>query len=197
VVSGGAKPGVRELQVVRALGPRGVAASVCAAQVDDPSRADHGYRPAVAALGESVAAVSAGACLRSPIPVEQDGSIACRLFELSASGPCACDATDGRASIALGDPAVRQLDPAGEAACGCELLQARGAAIRACQAGEQPVDGAGAALDGWCYVDATTSPADAPFLLACSEERPQTLRYVGAMSPTPHGRLVLGCFTDW
>jgi hypothetical protein len=75
-------------------------------------------------------------------------------------------------------------------------LQARGAAIAPCQAGEQPLDGSGAAIDGWCYVDASTSPADAPFLLACSEERRQTLRYVGGMSPTPHARLALGCFIE-
>jgi hypothetical protein len=47
---GKAYPGLRELQVLKGLGDQAVAASICPANVTDPTRADFGYRPAMAAL---------------------------------------------------------------------------------------------------------------------------------------------------
>jgi hypothetical protein len=51
-----AYPGLRQLNLIRDLGPQGVAASICPAQQDDPSRADYAYRPAIRALIERVGA---------------------------------------------------------------------------------------------------------------------------------------------
>jgi hypothetical protein len=45
-----ALPGVRELQVVQALGERAALGSVCAPIVDNPQQVTFGYRPAVDAL---------------------------------------------------------------------------------------------------------------------------------------------------
>ena len=45
-----AYPGLRELALLKSLGPQAVAASVCPAQLKDTSKADFGYRPAVNAL---------------------------------------------------------------------------------------------------------------------------------------------------
>jgi hypothetical protein len=47
-----AYPGLREIALLQRLGPRGVVASVCPAQLVDPAGSDFGYRPAVAALVE-------------------------------------------------------------------------------------------------------------------------------------------------
>jgi hypothetical protein len=47
-----AYPGLRELAVLKALGDQAVVASVCPAQLIDPSGSDFGYRPAMAALVE-------------------------------------------------------------------------------------------------------------------------------------------------
>jgi hypothetical protein len=45
-----AYPGLRELAVTRGLGAQGVAASICPAQLDDPSAADYGHRPMIESL---------------------------------------------------------------------------------------------------------------------------------------------------
>jgi hypothetical protein len=49
-----AYPGIRQLNVIRDLGPQGVASSICPTQQNDPSRADYAYRPAIGALIERV-----------------------------------------------------------------------------------------------------------------------------------------------
>ncbi|MGK3987632.1 hypothetical protein WME99_31615 [Sorangium sp. So ce136] len=40
-----AYPGIRELQLIQSLGDRGVAGSICPAQIEDTSSPDYGYRP--------------------------------------------------------------------------------------------------------------------------------------------------------
>ncbi|MEZ4293430.1 MAG: hypothetical protein R3B70_00515 [Polyangiaceae bacterium] len=47
-----AYPGIRHLAVLRDMGSQGVVASVCPAQVVDPSQPNFGYRPAMAAIVE-------------------------------------------------------------------------------------------------------------------------------------------------
>jgi len=50
-----AYPGTRVLGVARGLGERGVLGSICPAQVNDPSAADFGYRPAIQAVIDRMA----------------------------------------------------------------------------------------------------------------------------------------------
>ncbi|WP_438031677.1 hypothetical protein [Sorangium sp. So ce204] len=45
-----AYPGLRELQLIRSLGERGVAGSICPAQLADTTSADYGYRPIMNAV---------------------------------------------------------------------------------------------------------------------------------------------------
>ncbi|MFT3773662.1 MAG: hypothetical protein QM820_50450 [Minicystis sp.] len=45
-----AYPGIRQLNVIRDLGPQGVAGSICPVQQTDPTRADYAYRPSIQAL---------------------------------------------------------------------------------------------------------------------------------------------------
>ena len=47
---GKAYPGLRELRVLEGLGDQAIAASICPVNVTDSTRADFGYRPAIAAL---------------------------------------------------------------------------------------------------------------------------------------------------
>ncbi|NUQ76384.1 MAG: hypothetical protein HUU21_22835 [Polyangiaceae bacterium] len=49
-----AHPGLRQLSLLQKLGDQAVAASVCPAQLSDPSQADYGYRPAVSSLVERI-----------------------------------------------------------------------------------------------------------------------------------------------
>jgi hypothetical protein len=51
-VNAKAYPGIRPLQVLQALGERGVTASICAAQTSDMTGSDYAYRPAVNAFIE-------------------------------------------------------------------------------------------------------------------------------------------------
>lgn len=50
-----AYPGLRHLGVLKALGPRGVAGSICPAQLSNPSSPDFGYTPTVRTLVREVA----------------------------------------------------------------------------------------------------------------------------------------------
>jgi hypothetical protein len=45
-----AYPGIRELQVLKGLGDQAIVASICPANTTDPTRADFGYRPVIAAI---------------------------------------------------------------------------------------------------------------------------------------------------
>ncbi|WP_437302721.1 hypothetical protein [Sorangium sp. So ce388] len=45
-----AYPGIRELQLIKSLGDRGVAGSICPAQIEDASSPDYGYRPIMNAV---------------------------------------------------------------------------------------------------------------------------------------------------
>ncbi|MBW2452955.1 MAG: hypothetical protein JRI68_00510 [Deltaproteobacteria bacterium] len=49
-----AYPARRELQVLKGLGSQGVVGSICPAQLSDTGDADHGYRPTLAAIAETV-----------------------------------------------------------------------------------------------------------------------------------------------
>jgi hypothetical protein len=49
-----AYPGIRELQVLKAAGERGIAGSICPQQVSNPSAADYGYRPTMITLLEAI-----------------------------------------------------------------------------------------------------------------------------------------------
>ncbi|HEX3596614.1 MAG TPA: hypothetical protein VHU80_15995 [Polyangiaceae bacterium] len=40
-------PGLRELEVIKELGARGLAASICTRNTTDDSKQDFGYRPAI------------------------------------------------------------------------------------------------------------------------------------------------------
>jgi hypothetical protein len=55
----GARPGSRQLQVLKDLGDSAVVASVCARNTVDASRADFGYRPALGSLLERLETLDA------------------------------------------------------------------------------------------------------------------------------------------
>jgi hypothetical protein len=56
-VAAKAYPGLRELDLIKRLGDRAVASSVCPAQIDDASRLDYGYRPTMRAILDRVSAL--------------------------------------------------------------------------------------------------------------------------------------------
>jgi hypothetical protein len=68
--------------------------------------------------------------------------------------------------------------------CYCEIPQLTGAAAEACaSAVSEPVYSGGSQVDGFCYLDGTTSAYEA--LLACPPDQRHMLRLVGAGAPQP------------
>lgn len=76
-VKGKAYPTLRELAVAKALGASGIPASLCAIQLDDQSRDDYGYRPAVASILRGIERRT-GACLPRELErTRADGGVPC------------------------------------------------------------------------------------------------------------------------
>ena len=210
-----AYPGLRELEVLRDIGSQGITASVCPANVTSPEAPDFAYRPVVGAILERLQAFlgNGGSCLNQSLPVDESGRATCRLIEARAvpEGSCACDGAKGRRSIPSEDSGLLkaiEADPAAELyglSCFCELEQltntdAQGNATGALDACQEslagfPADASGEIVDGWCYVDATTTPVTGnPKLVKdCSETRKRTLRFVGKGAPKDGAKLYLTC----
>ena len=179
-----AYPGLRQLEVLKELGPQGIVASVCAAQVNDKARADYGYRPAVGALIDQLRTALRGQCLARELePV--DDQVSCLILEARrTNGACSCDAADARLPVSsVHMPAVDAAlaDENAETAgwdCFCEIPQLTGDALDACR--NEP-DGspvlASMEEGGWCYVDAQTGNAD--LFSSCPATEQRMIRFLG------------------
>ena len=186
-----------------AIGFAGVIASICPAQITDPTSRDYGYRPAVRALTDGIVKPlhppsPTGDCLDERLTTDAQGRVACTLIEVSRTGgSCPCDgparaplgqAAQCYAQAAKQSPDVQAAVPGAD--CFCEVTQSTGAALAACQnqASEPPVD-------GYCYIDAAASPPIGnPSLLApCMLTQKSMLRFVGAGSPAPNAAFIVGC----
>lgn len=134
-------------------------------------------------------------CLPRPLPIEEDGTAACKVFTASADASCSCDApnrapvTDAiraavrekaRTSQFCGEPDA----PACADLCVCEDLEASGDSLNGCLSGDE-TDG-----DGWCYV----SPPQGIGTLDISCEGPQArLRFLGSAAFTASEIGYLAC----
>ena len=116
-----AYPGIRELQVLQGLNDQAIVASICPANVTDPTRSDFGYRPAIAAL--------IGRCATAPRPMLSKGAVcrsgtkqvSCTLIEVFNPPPgssCDCDGDPGR-STATDDHLTAEMKALGSAAARC------------------------------------------------------------------------------
>src|SRR5215470_10939433 len=74
-------PGLRQLRVLKAIGPQGITASVCPAQMSDTTAADFGYRPAIGAIIDRLKTALGGQCLPRTLRLKSDGSIPCVILE--------------------------------------------------------------------------------------------------------------------
>ena len=195
-----AYPGLRQLEVLRALGTNSIVASICARNVDittRDTRPDFGYRPAMDAIVDRLKERLGGRCLPRALLTDAEGSVPCTLVETvpNPDKPCVCDASIAREPpVALVDALVRaelarQLgqpcgsdDPACNEACLCEVLQVQAAnpdpaeALRACREDENP-----SGVEGWCYIaNSERQQIGRPELVAeCPPTQRQILRFVG------------------
>jgi hypothetical protein len=213
-----AYPGIRELQVLKEYGAattNSIVASICARNVDDPDRADYGYRPAIGAIIDRLKEQLQDRCLPRPLALDGAGNVPCSIVEArrktNTTDACqACGSITARGDVnpqAL--PLLYQkMDQNGLCSgascssnyCLCEVLPARRsggiaadappnlAAEADCQTNEVVAD----ATDGWCYVDTTDpdNPVGSPALVAkCPATAKRKLRFVG------DGRLAGGSTT--
>jgi hypothetical protein len=194
-----AYPGLKELAIAKGMGDQGIAASICAKQLDDPSKSDYGYRPSVNALLDRLSQTLGEQCLTKQLTPNVQGQVSCAVLEARNTGsePCTCDAAVARTVVPEDDQCyqvVAEQDPRNAGAkwnCFCEITQTSGAALHACQTDVGPTPG-----DGFCYVDPTVP---APFtgnpalVKGCPEEDRRVLRFVGNGAPTPGATIFIGC----
>ena len=205
-----AYPGLRPLAVLRDLGDQGIVTSVCPAQLDDQSAAatDFGYRPAIAAIVDRLKQAFAGQCLSRTLIPDAEGNVPCVILEArNAGGQCACDPANARADIPAGSPKATMVelaknDPLAAKEvwdCFCEIVQTTGDARAACQNDvNNPPLVNGLPVNGWCYVDATTTPptGNAEIVAKCPDNEKRILRFVGAGEAVTGATLFISCSGD-
>ncbi|MCK6586305.1 MAG: hypothetical protein L6Q76_01845 [Polyangiaceae bacterium] len=197
-----AYPGLRQLDVLKELGPQGIVASVCAAQVNDKSRDDFGYRPAIGALVNQLKTALRGQCLARELePVDEQ--VSCLILEARRTGgACSCNAEDARQPVTNEHmPAVTAAlaDVNAESAgwdCFCEIPQLTGDALTACRT--EP-DGSPALMSiekdgGWCYVDAATGNAD--LVATCPSTERRMIRFLGNGEVQPSATAFITCSVE-
>ncbi len=167
----GAYPGTRFLQVAKTFSANvpgnAVVASICAPNLVDPAAPDYGYRPATAAIVDSLKVQLTGQCLPRILPTT-DGVAACVLLDArfaaqdrdgnkltnDAAQVAACRTCQGAGRRPLDPQVAASLTGSALAyECLCEIEQLAGDDLTACQSRtEEPLS---STLDatGWCYVD--------------------------------------------
>ncbi|HKQ71069.1 MAG TPA: hypothetical protein VJT73_17100, partial [Polyangiaceae bacterium] len=185
-----AYPAVRELQVLQGIGEQGIVASICPANVNDPSRRDYGYRPAVDAIVERLRGSLRQRCLPRTLLVDGDGSVRCVVVEAftpEAGQECRCDDPrfPGRTRLSS-ELETREVLDLGS--CACEIARLEGNDRARCLDGTDAPGGA----TGWCYVDPnqTHDPAQCALVAKCPTTDRRIIRYVGAQ---PRGKTLVMC----
>jgi hypothetical protein len=198
---GKAYPGIRHLELARALGAQAaVVGSACVQQITDPDAADFGYAAAFqGAVGDRLATELRGQiCIDKPLRLV-NGTSPCVLIEaLHAEPSCACNAPARRFPDISRDAAVQlaKADPAAAAEgwdCFCEVNQLPlGYEADACRSYplEPVVTTVGAKVDGWCYLDPEAPP---PTDDVCPPHRPYAIRAVGDAQPREGAAIFLYC----
>jgi hypothetical protein len=193
-----AYPGLKHLAIARGMGTQGIVASICAAQLTDPTQPDYGYRPALGAIFDRLKSSIAGQCLPSALTPDANAQVPCVLIEARNTGGTACDCdTPGHAPVQAADLPAEQLalqDPLAATAgwnCFCEITQTSGADLVSCENAPDPFPTA----NGWCYVDDTgPTPIGNPALVsACPASEKREVRFVGAGMPTPGATVFITC----
>jgi hypothetical protein len=186
-----AYPGLRELEVLQGYGDNSIVASICARNVEDLSRQDFGYRPAIGSILERLQEQLVRRCLPRPLEVKADGSVPCTLVEVQPNAEtCSCDPAIARVKpTRIVEEGVRQQlasgegtpcgadDPQCRRACLCEVKQiVTEPALGACRNEDNPTT-----AEGWCYVaDSDDQHIGKPaFVDECLSTERRVLRFVG------------------
>lgn len=200
-----AYPGVRELNLLRDLSSQGIVGSVCPKQLDDITRADYGYRPAIGSIIDRLKLALGGQCLPRSLTPNSEGQVSCLIIEArNSQGACDCGATPGRVPVSedhrKSQEAIAQ-DPLAAPSgwdCYCEVAQLTGDELAACQTdASDPVQAGGQDVNGWCYVDQVAGIGDPAVwteeLSGCPATEKRLIRFVGAGEAQPGATLFITC----
>lgn len=204
-----AYPALRELDVLRQHGANSVIASICPKALLGVNRElEFGYRPAIAGLIKRLhCATLDGEFDTDPASVDY-GTVNCRLIGVTGpSAHCSCDgvtrfepAEAERTALGIQLEAVglcgRNTGSDCAAFCACEIPQARGTGLEACQndSVEVPNDPATATrVDGWCYVDPAHGFGSPSLVRDCPAGSLRNLRLLGSANAHPNERLFSIC----
>jgi hypothetical protein len=186
-VNAKAYPGLRELQLVKALGPQGIVGSVCPAQIEAAEASDYGYRPAVGAIVDRLKTALGGQCLPRTLEPDAEGQVACLIIEArNSGGACDCGSYPSRQEVSEEHKQAKLAalaDPIAKAAgwdCVCEIKQLdEQSGLVACQETipPTPVD---ENVNGWCYIDPTRSPpvGKQEIVAKCPKTEQRLIRFV-------------------
>ena len=177
-----AYPGTRHLEVAKGLGNQAIVASICPANLHDPTAPDYGYRPAVGAIIERLKKSLRTRCLpralEPSVCVPEDdptyGQVPCLILEvrnLEEGETCSCD-MPGRA-VPNPEAVTDDVREAGD--CVCEITQLGGEARTACasEVDTSKIDG-----DGWCYVDPAQELGNPEIVEKCPATERRLIRFV-------------------
>jgi hypothetical protein len=197
-----ATPGIRQLEVARAIGPTGGIGSICSAQVEDPTGADYGLTPALfgGLLDRVTPRLRTDFCAPAPTEVDGAGTASCKLVEARRvdGGPCECP-DPGRARLGGSDEEdlKRRIDlvAADEGRtfdCFCEIVPAEQEDLDACRTSpvELVTNVFGYPVSGWCW--AGDAPVASELAVDCAEGT-GVFRLLGDARPLSSSGLFLEC----
>ncbi len=157
-------PGLRFLSVLRDFGLNSIVGSVCPKITDDKNKPGYGYNPSVRAIINRLKEKLKGTCLPRRLSVNEDGTVACQVVEITNSQFRVSCATEGRTEL---DPEIKEAvlaefkkadkcDSVGQPPCSsftlCKLTETVDQGRQEClEFPDQQLTGAGA---GYCYIDA-------------------------------------------
>ncbi len=198
-----AYPGIRELSVLRGVSSQGIVASVCPKELINQDALDFGYRPAIGAIIDRLKTALGGQCLPRTLTPDDEGHVSCLILEArKEDGQCVCDPNKARQDVSTEHKAAMEAakaDPFASSAgwnCFCEITQLSGEELKACQTDLDPAPVLnGETVDGWCYIDATTSPptGNPEIVEKCPDTERRLIRFVGEGEAQPGGTLFITC----
>jgi hypothetical protein len=166
-----AYPTTRELYLAKLLGGQGVVSSLCPIHVSEQSPGDplYGYRPAMSAIVDRLAASLQGQCLPHQLQVV-DGNVPCQLLASLPQPGMQCDPAKGmsevdpqtvaRAAQSLqGQSAAALLDPTQHTICQIAQVASADLVNGSCAQSQTP---------GWCYVVGPAAGGQCPDALLFS-----------------------------
>ncbi|WP_437589458.1 hypothetical protein [Sorangium sp. So ce1000] len=202
-----AYPGLRELQLIRELGPQGIVGSVCPRQLTNDGAADYGYRPAIGAIIDRLKTVLGGQCLPRTLTPDDDQQVSCLILEArNSQGQCNCadPMTPGRTEVTgthlPAKKEVLSLDIAKASGwdCVCEIQQLEGQqpgepAYECRNHVDDNVESGGQPVHGWCYIDPSIRLGDATIVADCPSTEQRKIRFTGKGEAQQGATLFITC----